>query len=123
MVEKFITSQGESPVNMEALIEYCAGRETLIRKVLESFEQVSPQYLAEFAEVLSRGDGDEIRGLCHKTQGAAGIIHAEHLLKLIEQIRQFAIDQEFGKAQDCLPELEKAFIEINEFIKTISPPE
>nr|MBF0222524.1 Hpt domain-containing protein [Desulfobulbaceae bacterium] len=122
MNENVKSSEPESSVNLEALIDYCAGKESLAQRVLESFLQISPQYLAEFTKALECGDSDELRALCHKNQGAAGIIHAESLLRLIAQIRQFAIDQEIEKAQECLPELEKAFAEINAFIKkTLSP--
>ena len=117
MTENVNVAKNESPVDLEGLRSYCAGKEELVQKVLGAFMQAGPSYLEELTAAFETCDSEEIRALCHKIRGAGSILHAAPMLAIVSQIRQSSIDAEFGRAKGYLSALEKAFADICDFIE------
>ena len=119
MNENLNVPESDYPTDLKGLRAYCGGKEALVQKVLNSFVEVSPQYLKELSEVLVNGNCEEIRALCHKIRGAGSIIRADSLLEIVAQIRQSSIDAELDQAKERMPALEKAVADISDFIKKL----
>jgi hypothetical protein len=117
MDENLKTEHREAPLNMQGFIEYCGGNEALVQKLLDSFLQVGPQYLKELCDAVEGCQAEDIRSLCHKIRGAGSVICAGPLLTIVDKIRQSAVDNDFDRAKEFLPELKKAFSDVTDFIK------
>jgi len=104
---------------MKGFVAYCRGNEDLVQKLLDSFAQVGLPYLKELRDAVESCDAESVRAVCHKIRGAGSIICAEPLLAIVDKIRQSAVDADFDRAKGLLPELEKAFSDVIDFIKKI----
>jgi HPt (histidine-containing phosphotransfer) domain-containing protein len=116
MDENLTTQHAEAPFNIQGFIEYCGGNKALVQKLLDSFVQVGPQYFKELSDAVESCQSEDIRALCHKIRGAGSIICAEHLLMIVDKIRQNAVDADYERAKASLPELKKAFSDVTDFI-------
>ena len=114
----------EDPLDIEGLSAYCGGKKDFVQKLLDAFVQVGPLYFKELSLAVESGKVEETRTICHKIRGAGSVVRAELLLEIVAQIRQSAIDVDFDRAKALLPDLEKAFSDVADYIKKLGtiPP-
>ena len=104
------------PIDREALLKYCRGREDFVEKMLMAFVKSQAGYLADLEAAFKSDNIADIRAVCHKIMGSTATIKADNLHALIMEIRQDAIDNNIALAKGKICRVKESFDEITKFV-------
>jgi HPt (histidine-containing phosphotransfer) domain-containing protein len=100
------------------MLKRFGGDEDLIRIVLDSFLEESPELVDKLRGAIDMGDMEAIESYSHALKGSSANVNAWFLNKIAIDIEKSAKHNEFSKLPALLLSLEHEFVK---FTKEISP--
>jgi len=112
---------GEWPdmvLDLERLTTNCHGNLDIVAELVNHLLQKSaPKWTSSLEEGLQSGDSEYLQGVCHAMKGAAATVFSWHVAKLAREFEGLARDGELESLKKRLPELQQAFVELEQWRK------
>jgi two-component system sensor histidine kinase/response regulator len=104
-----------SPINIQDLIERCAGSKEFAKSVVMRFIERTPVELSELQELLKKNDAEAFGKMAHKIKGASATIAANKLRDYNEQMQSMGSDNDLTGAEEVLNNSIIEFNRLKEF--------
>ncbi len=95
------------PIDWNALLENCAGDESLVAEVLELFRKDGPAMLADVGTAVKSGDSLAVKRTAHRLKGALASLAAQPCVLTSRELELMGSKGELSKAADMYAQLER----------------
>jgi len=97
------------PIDITALLARCAGKNSLAKKLLDSFCVRTPDELEQMENVLASGSLVELASLAHRLKGASATISAEPLRTAAAELERTAKETNLAEAARIMERIKQEY--------------
>jgi two-component system sensor histidine kinase/response regulator len=108
----------QPPINMNDLLHRCRGKETLARRVLDTFAATIDDQLAQLRDSLATCDWVVFSRVAHTIKGASANLAATRVSAVAAELERLGHNADAGSAAQALPRLESQVRECLDYVKT-----
>ncbi len=95
------------PIDWEALLENCAGDESLVSEVLELFRKEAPGLLTDIGAAVTKGDPLAVKYTAHRLKGALASLAAGPCVTASRELELMGSNGELSQAAEMYGQLER----------------
>jgi two-component system, sensor histidine kinase and response regulator len=113
-----MTEPIESPFDLGGLLRRCTGKKALAVNILTKFEKQSAAAVSKIEGYIAGNDAEGLSRAAHVLKGTAGVVAAERVRKIAEELETMGRVAELSGAQTALEDLRGEVERCAEYVRS-----
>jgi Amt family ammonium transporter len=113
-----IIESPDSPFDLGGLLRRCTGKKTLAVNILTKFEKQSAAAVSKIEGFIAGNDAEGLSRAAHVLKGTAGVVAAEQVRRIAEELETMGRVAELSRAQSALENLRGEVERCAEYVRS-----